>query len=161
MHTNKKNHVSQQKHPEKKLPEQARGTCMQIYKWREDIPKHTHTHTHTHTHRCEHRHTHTHTHTHTHAHTHTHTHTHTGDWRIAMLAGTAMRDGWLYLQCYMPLRARGCVNAGSSSGFTRQWYRKDGCHTGKKITHLPGLWKPNRKQIQQDRKSLGWGKNNI
>ncbi len=84
-------------------------------------------------------------------------HTHSEDWRIAMLAGTVMRDGWLYLECYMPQRARGCVNGGLSSSFPQQWYRKDGCHIGKKITHLLGLWKPNWKQIRKDRKSLGRG----
>lgn len=44
--------------------------------------------------------------THTHHTHHTNTKTHSEDWRIATLAGTAMRDGWLYLQCYMPPRAK-------------------------------------------------------
>lgn len=99
-----------------KLQGQERHTCMQICRWKQK--RHIGTFRNTFP--------------------HTHTHTQSGNWRTAMLAGTAVCDGWLYLQCYM--RARGCVNGASSSSFIRQWYRKDGCHTEKKITHLLGLW---------------------
>lgn len=68
----------------------------------------------------------------------THARTHGCSWRRATFAGTAVRDGWLHRRRYT--RARGCVNGASSSSFIRQWYRKDGCHTEKKITHLLGLW---------------------
>lgn len=60
-----------------------------------------------------------------------HTFPHTGERRIVShVSGTAMRDWWLALQCYMPPRARGCLNGASSSSFRRQWYRRDECHSG-------------------------------
>lgn len=40
---------------------------------------------------------------------HTHTQTHSDDWRTATLAGTTMRDGWFYLQGYMPDVVSGVV----------------------------------------------------
>lgn len=99
-----------------KLQGQERHTCRQICRWKQKRHFGTFRDTFPHTDRQ----------------------TRSENWRAATLAGTAVCNGWLYLQCYT--RARGRVNGASSSSFIWQWYRKDGCHTERKITHLLDLW---------------------
>lgn len=74
---------------------------------------------------------------------HPHTHTRT-QWGLEVCHARWQRHAWR-MALSTVVHATESQRVCSSTSFTRQWYRKDGCHTGKKITHLPGLWKPNKK----------------